>query len=84
MTTMNSTTIQNWIDEKTQERDNELPSFIDYEICDSWENEGDREEFLESISEKTVFIQQLKKELKDALDREEVIQWYESKYGKVA
>ena len=79
-----STTIQNWIDEKTQERDNDIPSFMDYEICDRWENEGDREEFLESISEKIVFIQQLKRELKDALDSEELSQWYASKYGKVA
>ena len=84
MATMNSTKIQKWIDEKTQERDNQIKGFMECENCDSWENEGDREEFLESISEKTVFIQHLKRELKDALDMEEVHQWYQSKYGKVA
>ena len=79
-----STTIQKWIDEKTQERESHIEGFMDCEVRNDWENEGEREEFLESISEKIVFIQQLKRELKDALDSEELSQWYASKYGKVA
>ena len=79
-----STTIQKWIDEKTQERESHIIGFMDCEVRNDWENEGEREEFLESISEKIVFIQQLKRELKDALDSEELSQWYASKYGKVA
>lgn len=79
-----STTIQKWIDEKTQERESHITGFMDCEVRNDWENEGEREEFLESISEKIVFIQQLKRELKDALDSEELSQWYASKYGKVA
>ena len=79
-----STTIQKWIDEETQERESHMQGFMDCEVLNDWENEGEREEFLESISEKTVFIQQLKRELKDALDTEELHQWYQSKYGKVA
>ena len=70
-----STTIQKWIDEKTQERESHIEGFMDCEVRNDWENEGEREEFLESISEKIVFIQQLKRELKDALDSEELSQW---------
>ena len=81
---MNSTKIKNWIDEKTQERDDHIEGFMDYEVRNDWDNKEEREEFLESISEKTVFIKQLKRELKDALDSEELCHWHESKYGKVA
>ena len=46
MSTMNSTTIQKWIDEKTSIREIDIQGFMDFEVRNDWESNEEREEFL--------------------------------------
>ena len=77
---ISSDTIKKWIDQKLEEREDFLQHFYNSEYesniyNESWENDEEREEVLIEISELTLFIQQLKKQLKETLVIEENIDY---------
>ena len=66
--------------EKIRERDEMIKNFMKWEVEEGWKDKKEREDYLEDISNATIWIKTTNTIFDDIKNMEEIREWYRNKY----